>query len=264
MRNFSEITNNCKKLRNCFDGNLPQSDAFDKFSKSLNNTFHLAFKKIRIRSSNQTTQARVGSIEKKLLEKTDMEKLLKSSQSEDDIKVAKRKLDLLDLEIYEILAEKNAKIVQEQVGCLDSLDGSFNQIGMWKIKKKLCPRPKDPPTAKKDVFGNLITAPSALKNLYLQTYKNRLENRPIVEKYKGIRDLKNELWELRFEYLKEKPTASWTLEDLERATKTLKNNQSRDPNGMISELFKPKIAGKDLKKAILDLMNMILSTFEIP
>ena len=55
MRNFSEITNNCKKLRNCFDGNLSQSDAFDKFSKSLNNTFHLAFKKIRIRSSNQTT-----------------------------------------------------------------------------------------------------------------------------------------------------------------------------------------------------------------
>ena len=38
------------------------------------------------------------------------------------------------------------------------------------------------------------------------------------------------------------------LEDLKIATKTLKNNKSIDPNGMIIELFKPKIVGKDLKK----------------
>ena len=58
---------------------------------------------------------------------------------------------------------KNAKIVSDQMACLDTLDGKFNQIGMWKIKKRICPRPKDPPSAKKDEFGNLITTPSALK-----------------------------------------------------------------------------------------------------
>ena len=56
----------------------------------------------------------------------------------------------------------------------------------------------------------------------------------------------------------------WTLEDLEEVLKKLKNNQSRDPNGMINELFKPGIAGRDLKKALVDLMNIILSTFFIP
>ena len=99
------------------------------------------------------------------------------------------------------------------------------------------PQTKGPPNSQKYAFGNLITAPSALKDLYLQTYKSRLEHRKINERYQEIRELKNELWELRFEYLKGKPTKAWTSEDLEKATKTLKNNQSRDPNGMISELF---------------------------
>ena len=62
-----------------------------------------------------------------------------------------------------MLAEKNATTVQEQVGCLDSLDGSFNLISKWKIKKKLCPRPKEPPTAKKDVFGELYHCPIHIK-----------------------------------------------------------------------------------------------------
>ena len=87
---------------------------------------------------------------------------------------------------------------------------------MWKIKKRICPRPKDPPSAKKDEFGNLITAPSALKNLYLQTYKIRLEYRKMNERYEGIRQLKTELWDLRFESLKEKISVPWTLEDLEK------------------------------------------------
>ena len=56
----------------------------------------------------------------------------------------------------------------------------------------------------------------------------------------------------------------WTLEDLEEVLKKLKNNHSRDPNGMINELFKPGIAGRDLKQALVDLMNIILSTFFIP
>ena len=51
-------------------------------------------------------------------------------------------------------------------------------------------------------------------------------NRRICERYENIRQLKSELWELRFESLKNKPTKEWTIEDLERATKSLKNNQS--------------------------------------
>jgi hypothetical protein len=113
-------------------------------------------------------------------------------------------------------------------------------------------------TAKKDHLGNLITAPSALKDLYLSTYKDRLEHRKMDERYQDIRALKSHLWDLRFESLKGKPFTPWTIDDLEAATKSLKNNQSRDPNDMINELFKPNIAGKDLKKALVDLLNLVL------
>ena len=154
--------------------------------------------------------------------------------------------------------------MKEQLACIDTLDGNFNQVGMWKVKKKLCPRPKEPPTAKKDQFGNLITATAALKDLYLQTYRNRLEHRPIKEKYQDLRILKNELWELRLESLKMKIAVPWSIEELEKVTKSLKNNQTRDPNSMISELFKPNIAGKDLQKAILDLMNLVQTSLIIP
>ena len=153
MKKFSEVTNNCEKLRNCFNTNLPPSAAFERFFKTLNNTFHLAFKKIRIRSGGNPSLARVGNTENKLREKADMEKVFKNSSSEAERSCAKNKLEQLEREIFELLSEKNAQIVIEQVACLDAMDGSFNQIGMWKVKKKLCPRPKDPPTAKSMLLG---------------------------------------------------------------------------------------------------------------
>ena len=155
--------------------------------------------------------------------------MIKNSQCQKECEAAKRKLEEVELKIYQNIAEENAKTVTEQVTSLDTFDGNFNQIGMWKIKKKLCPRPRDPPTAKKDESGNLITAPSALKELYLRTYIHRLEHRKIKERYQDIRELKSELWDLRFEILKEKPSVPWTLADLEKASKCLRINQSREP-----------------------------------
>ena len=74
---------------------------------------------------------------------------------------ARVRIQQVDFEIYEIISSKNAKTVIEQMGNLDTMDGKFSQLGMWKVRKKLCPRQKDPPTAKKDEMGNLITAPTA-------------------------------------------------------------------------------------------------------
>jgi len=36
---------------------------------------------------------------------------------------------------------------------------------MWKLKNKLIPKDVDPPMGKYDEFGNVITAPEALKSL---------------------------------------------------------------------------------------------------
>ena len=73
---------------------------------------------------------------------------------------------------------------------------------MWKLKQKLCPSSKDPPMAKCDNMGNIITAPETLKKLYLETYRKRLRQRTMKDEYLDIYLLKTELWGARLNMLR--------------------------------------------------------------
>ena len=154
--------------------------------------------------------------------------------------------------------------MNEQVRQFQTPDGSFSQTGMWKLKSKLLPRQTDPPMAKADTEGNLITGTGALKQLYSKTYVDRLSHRQIKPEFKEIYELKTSLWAERLRSIKLKKSCSWTLTDIEKVTKRLKNNQSRDPNGMVNELLKPNIMGQDLKLATLQLMNGIKKNMFFP
>ena len=57
--------------------------------------------------------------------------------------------------------------------------------------------------------------------------------------------------------MKNSKTEPWTLNDLEKAIKNLKNNKARDPHGWKNEIFKNEIAGKNLKISLLKLFNNI-------
>ena len=61
--------------------------------------------------------------------------------------------------------------------------------------------------------------------------------------------------------MKSKP---WSITDLESVLKALKGNKSRDPHGLINDLFKLGIIGNDLKKSLLLMYNKIREKFEIP
>ena len=112
----------------------------------------------------------------------------------------------LDEKISEISANRNATIVRDLVKNLDTSAGSFSQLGLWKLKNLLCPTQTDPPMAKRDSHGNLITAPNLLKKLYLETYKDRLKNREIKSELADIYCLKTELWKCRLEELEGRKT----------------------------------------------------------
>ena len=56
----------------------------------------------------------------------------------------------------------------------------------------------------------------------------------------------------------------WTKTDLDRVLKSLKNNKTQDPNGMVNELFKIGCIGEDLKVALLELFNGIKTNQVIP
>ena len=143
-------------------------------------------------------------------------------------------------------------------------EGEFSNLGFWKLKRKLCPPIGDPPMAKKDKIGNIITAPECLKNLYVDTYRNRLKNREMKEDLMNIYYLKTELWETRNEYLKTIKTKPWEAKDLEKVLKSLKNRKAMDPCGMIGELFKDGYIGPDLSNALLILFNSVKSFMFIP
>ena len=69
---------------------------------------------------------------------------------------------------------------------------------------------QDSPMAKRDKHGNIITAPEAIKNLYIDTYKERLQNRRMKSEPLDIYFLKSELWEYRNEELVKKQSNPWT------------------------------------------------------
>ena len=58
----------------------------------------------------------------------------------------------------------------------------------------------------------------------------------------------------------------WALDN--RATQkvlgSLKNGKCRDPQGLINELFKPGVSGKDFQYSLLHMLNNIKETLIIP
>ena len=119
-------------------------------------------------------------------------------------------------------SEENASKVNEWLDCLETENGEFSQNGMWKLRSKLCPKTVDPPTAKLDKNGNLVTNPEKLLDLYLETYSERLSHRKIKEEYEDIFHLKNELWKMRLNKCSNVKTENWTSKDLTSVLKGLK------------------------------------------
>ena len=76
--------------------------------------------------------------------------------------------------------------------------------------------------------------------------------------------LKSDLWARRLRNIRAKVTNPWSMANLDRALKSLKTNQARDPLGMINELFKPGVIGDQLKFATLRLMNSAKSQIYVP
>ena len=81
-----------------------------------------------------------------------------------------------------------------------------------------------------------MTDHEGLKRLYLQTYINRLRNRPIHSDFEEIKKMKTDLFDLRLKLSKNRKSQPWTLEQLEKALSGLKNGKARDPNGLVNEI----------------------------
>ena len=139
------------------------------FFKTLNRTVHKCFKKFRIRTGN-SRQLGEESIQGKLKLKTELKKFLLNYDCKIAQNIATIKLEQIEESIAEELAAQNPTIVKEHFERMETLEGSFSNLRFWKLKQKLWPMAEDPPMAKKDISGNIITGPEAIKKLYIDNY----------------------------------------------------------------------------------------------
>ena len=203
---FFEVTSKTDKLSKCFK---VSEESFEKqskrFFKVLNQTFHQCFKKIRITNKPRKINMK-DDLQRNLYLKTKLCEFFNCCKSDLGRSVAEQKLQQVEQIISKLSADRNKMAIDEQIGNLQTINGSFSNHGMWKVKAKLLARPHDPPMAKNDQHGNLITARGPLKKLYLDTYVHRLRNREIKREYQDILILKSALWSERLESLKESKT----------------------------------------------------------
>ena len=214
-----------------------------KFMKGLNECIRKSFRKIRITDKPDV------EIEE-LFRKRRILRNKKDQNSMDE-------LDSIENELADKCAQRNYETIKEEIDNIDCQEGGVNSSHLWKLKKKLSPKCRDPPTAMLDPKGNLVTSEQAIEALAVETFRKRLENRKIKDNLKNIKDDKEELCKVRLEMAGRRKTPPWTMKQLEAVLDYLKKDKSRDPYGLANEIFKTEVAGDDLKKALLILANRI-------
>ena len=269
QKEFKEATENNKELLDCFENNMPFEKQCNKWNKALKSAICKSFRKVRIVKKKKKEEKKKEMFQK-LIERKDLKKKLERKEViNDDMKtVIEVRIKQIEDEIEKEVSEDQMKEAMEtlrELGCQeDSMKGEGRKK-MWKMLKEMYPKITPAvPVGKKDKSGNIITNHRGLKHLYLNTYINRLRNRPIRQGFEEIKRLKMNLFDLRLKLSKNKKSKPWTHKQLEKVLKYLKKNKARDPNGLINELFKEGVAGKDLKTSLLMFLNKMKEENFIP
>ena len=183
-------------------------------------------------------------------------------RKDDDISA--KELQKVEEELADLCAKDNVSKIKDEISDFTCTDTGVHPGKLWRLRKKLFPSYREPPTAMKDEAGKVVTSIDEIEQLSITTYENRLKNRPMLPELEYMKNEKEFLCELKIKAAKTNKTALWTESDLEKVLKSLKKSKSRDPLGLANELFDPNVAGNDLKTAILKLMNKIKTDGELP
>ena len=74
----------------------------------------------------------------------------------------------------------------------------------------MCLKKSEPPVAKKNEKGELVTEPNKLKELYENTYKKRLSHRSMKPELLNMYKFKMDLFNLRLEITKRVKSDNWS------------------------------------------------------
>ena len=261
---FLKETSETDSLSRCFSEYRTFEHNAKVFYRKLMGKIRKCFKVIRIKKRGKYPKVENDQIQENIKIQAELKIFLKNCKSPTIKMVAQNKLEEVEKYLKEWFYKKNVDTTKEYIEEIKNDSGEFSQLKLWKLKQKLCPKSRDPPMAKKDKTGNIITSPELLKNLYLETYQERLKNRAMKTELMDMYFLKEELWQSRVKELIYKKTKPWSIQEMRKATKSLKKNRTKDPNGMINELFMNECAGEDLEKALVKLITGIKDTYHFP
>ena len=224
-----------------------------KWFKTLNNMFYQCFTKIRSRKRKRViTEVDV------LLEKR---KKLRRETEEDNSKAILK----IEEEIGRISNWKDAKEVWKKFQDVADSDNSSSTQAMWKWKKKLFPKVKpSPPMGIKDIKGEVKIKGQDIQDIYQKEYKHRLRPRPILPEIQDLEALQDQLFKVRLESASKIISPPWKISELDKVLSSLKSGKSRDPSGLLSNIFKKPVCGTDLKLSLLTLLNKTKETQQIP
>ena len=254
---FKHCTTNTKRFTMCFTQSANFSEQIKKWERNIKSCIFKCFPKIRSRK-RKFCESKVG----KLLEQRKQIKLdLFQNPSPEN---QHKKEDIENIISKETESQFMQK-VYETLGHITGEDGGISTHGLWKAKKNLIPNDKTcKPVSLEDKRGNLITSPEALKKLCLEEMIERLRHRKINPELLHLQELKEKLCNKRIELVKHVKSAPWTYQELEIVLKTLKKGKCQDPQGLVNEIFRPGVAGEDLIKSMLLLLNKTKDSLQIP
>ena len=141
---FKSETSSNNDLSSCFNQDNDFKLCANLFFRTLNRKLHKCFNKARIRTGGKQL---LGDkvIQDKLKIKSELHIYIRNSKCKIGQQIATKRLEEIEEEIVRISAEKNADAVKEHIGNIETLDGKFCQLGLWKLKQKLYPPARAPP-----------------------------------------------------------------------------------------------------------------------
>ena len=254
---FKNILDSEDNLVKCLDNSDDLDIQVDNWFKELNKIFHRSFKKIRVSNKIKETES------SQLFQKRSL--VIQSIKKNPNDEKLKAELEDIESDLSKVVGKENHEKIYDTFKTLDQNDGENFVNGIWNIKKKEFPKiSASVPSAKVDVNGRMISDPNGIKNLYLETFQHRLRERPIKAENSDLFELQQKLVKKRLLITAHNKTPPWSENDVISALKSLKNGKCRDPLGLINEIFKPEVAGKDLISSLTIIMNKVKENNKIP
>ena len=209
MKEFKEATNNNTDLVECLSDNKSPEKQVNNWYKHLKSIIHNTFEKVRI-TNNRSIESPT-EIESMINTIRKLKKDVNMIEDVEQKQIIENEIEELDKKISDECAKENSEIIKNHTRNVCTIEGTFSSNAMWKLKKKIFKKAYELPTAKKNAEGMLITNPEMIRNMYVQTYQERLAHKNIKPYLSNLEMIKDELFTLRMSKSILSKSKDWTI-----------------------------------------------------